>query len=363
MNKMKTKLIITLIAVALVVMGGSCQSDKDYEPVPTSPVVIDLTAVPYPKLSDYKFFEGPMKDLTPSIGVLAFKPASELFSDMAIKKRFIWMPSGTKASYDGDGNALIMPVGSALINNFYYENVQPDNVIRIIETRLMIRKATGWIFAEYVWNEQQTEAFLQTEGSETAVSWIDEANNLQSIIYKIPSASTDCLRCHGLLTGEINPIGLKPQNLNHDLTYPEGAKNQLDKLIEYGYLENNLPANIVSVVDYKDASHPVNDRVRSYFDSNCAHCHRTGGEGDHFELKLSFNETTINSHMGVGVQAEHWLPGYNGRIVTPGNVSQSILHYRINTETDNFYMMPPLGRTIRDDAAVGLVEQWINSLQ
>ena len=30
----------------------------------------------------------------------------------------------------------------------------------LIETRLMIRKEEGWTFAEYFWNEEQTEAFL-----------------------------------------------------------------------------------------------------------------------------------------------------------------------------------------------------------
>jgi len=136
----------------------------------------------------------------------------------------------------------------------------------------------------------------------------------------------------------------------------------LNKWIEYGYLENNLPSQIVSVVDYKDTSKSLDLRVRSYFDANCSHCHVDGGEADVFDLRFGFDKTTDPANMGVGVPAQHYLAGYNGRIVQPGNVGQSILFYRVQTETDNFYMMPALGRTIKHDMGVQLIQDWINSL-
>ena len=193
------------------------------------------------------------------------------------------------------------------------------------------------------------------------VSILDDNNNLQSTNYKIPSTTTDCKRCHELLNGSRIPLGIKPQNLNSNYNYTEGSKNQLSKLIEFGYLENNLPTNIVSVVDYKDSSQPLNLRVRSYFDANCAHCHLDNGEASQFDLRFSFNQTTAIENMGVGVQAQHFLVGYTGRIVQPNNIGQSILHYRVNTTTDNFYMMPPVGRTMKHEEGVQLIEEWINS--
>lgn len=361
----KTNRFAVLVIIGFTTFFTSCNTpEEEYIPLPTiqSPVVVDLTQVPYQKLSDYKFFSGNLKDLSPSYGVIPYKPTCELFTDYAEKKRFIWLPKGTKANYDGDGKVINMPIGSALIKNFYYNKVQPNNTTRIIETRVMILKNDGWIFAEYVWNNEQTEAYLETQSSQTAISWLDENNNLKSINYKIPSSVTDCKRCHQLINGTKLPIGIKPQNLNSTFNYLDGAKNQLQKLVQFGYLNNTLPSTIVSVVNYKDTSKSLNLRVRSYFDINCAHCHDDGGEADHFSLRLAFEDTSIASNMGVGVQAEHVLPGYNGRIVFPGNVGQSILHYRVNTETDNFYMMPALGRTIRNEEAVLLIEDWINSL-
>lgn len=356
------KCIKRVVFIGLISIIVSCNSSDDsYIPVPVSPAVVDLTQVPYQKLSDYKFFEGDLKNMNPSYGVIPYKPTSELFTDYAEKKRFIWLPNGTKATYNGDGNELNLPVGAALIKSFYYNNVVPNNETRIIETRIMIRKFSGWIFAEYVWNTNQTEAYLQNTGSQTPISWVDENNNLQSINYKIPSTTTDCKRCHELINGTRIPLGIKPQNLNSAFTYSEGSKNQLNKLIEFGYLENNLPATIVSVVNYKDVSQPLNLRVRSYFDANCAHCHIDNGEASQFELRFAFNQTEDIEKMGVGIQAQHYLSGYNGRIVQPNNIGQSILHYRVNTATDNFYIMPPLGRTIKHNEGVQLIEEWINS--
>ena len=147
----------------------SC-SDNDDEYTVLSPVTVNLSTVPYPKLSDYHFFVGDMKNQVPESDVLPYEPASSLFTDYAHKKRFVWIPKGMKATYDGDGNVLQLPVGSAIIKTFYYEKVQPLNTTKIIETRLMIRKADGWIFAEYVWNNDQTEAYLDMNGSNVSTN-------------------------------------------------------------------------------------------------------------------------------------------------------------------------------------------------
>ena len=100
------------------------------------------------------------------------------------------MPNGTKASFNGDINVLELPVGAVLIKTFYYDNVQnvtPVGASRIIETRVMIRKATGWIFADYIWNTEQTEATFSLEGSYTTVVWKNENNIIKTVDYRIPT--------------------------------------------------------------------------------------------------------------------------------------------------------------------------------
>ena len=105
-----------IISISLFIYA--CSDDNEDEYTPVSPVTVDLTQVPYPKLSDYKFFEGEIKNQVPSLDVIPYEPASILFSDYAHKKRFIWMPKNTHGTYQGDGNTINLPVGAVLIKTF-----------------------------------------------------------------------------------------------------------------------------------------------------------------------------------------------------------------------------------------------------
>jgi hypothetical protein len=203
----------------------------------TTGVSVDLSTVPYTNLSDYRFFTGALKDQMPAEGVIPYKPASSLFTDYALKKRFVWIPPNRKANYVADKEILNLPIGSVLIKTFYYDNVQPSGETKILETRLMIRKGTGWIFAEYVWNDEQTDATLQMNGSFTPIAWLQNGSP-KSTTYRIPS-ETECLTCHKTNNNPI-PIGIKPQNLNIAYPYTSGSENQLQHWVAKGILKNNL---------------------------------------------------------------------------------------------------------------------------
>jgi hypothetical protein len=339
----------------------SCGSDNDYIPVePTSPVVVDLASVPYAKLSDYKFFDGTMKNQVPSLDVLPYEPASQLFTDYAHKKRFVWIPKNKKAVYDGDGKTLIFPVGTALIKTFYYDNIQPGNTTRIIETRIMIRKEEGWIFANYVWNADQTEATLDSNGSFTDITWLEEGT-LKNTNYRIPSSSGgECLTCHKSNDKPI-PIGLKPQNLNFAINYASGSKNQLEKWAEVGYLDNNFPRNIVSTVRWNDESQPLEKRVRSYIDINCAHCHQQDSHCSYRPMRFAFSETTDLTNLGVCMTPVDIVGSGLSHIVAPGSPERSVMHFRI-TSVNESTRMPLLGRSIVHEEAVEMIDEWITTL-
>jgi uncharacterized repeat protein (TIGR03806 family) len=372
---MKKNYYLALSFVALMSVIISCtQSDDVEQYTPISPVNVDLTQAPYPLLSQYNFFEGDMKDQIPALNVLPYKPSSSLFSDYAHKKRFVWMPIGLSATYNGDMNVLELPVGSVLIKTFYYDNVQnvtPVGATRIIETRLMIRKAAGWIFADYIWNDDQTEAYFNLAGSNTPVTWLENGVE-RSVNYRIPSEE-QCIVCHkkretinGADQTVFVPIGIKPQNLNFGFTSSSTARNQLSKWIEQGYLQNNFtfPSIANSTIDYEDATKPLETRARSYVDINCAHCHQNDRHCDYRPMRFSFNETANNpTNMGVCVDTQDmqdFAPSLS-RIVTPGNINRSMLYHRLNT-TDEAIRMPLHGRTLIHDEGIILIEAWINSL-
>src|SRR5690606_31832263 len=227
----------------LVLLTFSCQEDESYvpldddDPIQESPVNFDINLVPYPTLSEYNFYDGTLSDLNPVYGVLPYDLITPLFSDYAKKKRFIWMPEGVSASYVSDYTSLDFPVGTVLIKNFYYNNVLPDNSTQIIETRLMIKKDEGWTFANYKWNEEQTEATLDMNGSNIDVDWVENGQT-KNVTYRIPSES-ECAACHKSESTSFTPIGTKPQNLNRIFNYLDGAQNQLQKWVESGYLLND----------------------------------------------------------------------------------------------------------------------------
>ncbi len=358
----KKLLRIASIAIFFAILF-SCSDDNDsatddtYIPIPVSPVVIDMDAFPFNTLSEYNFFEGDMKALEPVLGVIPYEPISTLFSDYAKKKRFVWMPSDVQATYVADNKFIDFPVGTILIKSFYYNTVQPDNNTRIIETRLMLRKADDWYFADYIWNEDQTEATFSLDGSFTNIDFL-ENGVAKSTNYRIPSA-VECITCHKSQSNSV-PIGVKPQNLNSIYVYADGSQNQLDKLIAEGYLEDNLPATINTVVNWSDETQPIDLRVRSYIDVNCAHCHSELTYCDYRPMRFAFADSANETNLGVCVDPDTEIPGMT-KIVAPSLKERSVMYFRLNTEAEEL-RMPLLGRTIIHEEAVALIGEWIDGL-
>jgi uncharacterized repeat protein (TIGR03806 family) len=344
----------------------SCSKSEGEEYIAVSPVSVNLATVPYAKLSDYHFFEGNIKDQNPSLDVLPYEPASSLFSDYAHKKRFVWMPKGTHATYNGDDNIFEFPVGTALVKTFYYDNVQPSNSTKRIETRLLIRKSSGWQAYTYVWKEDQTDALLESTGNglHIPITWTDENGTNKSVNYWVPS-QTECVTCHKInpnQTGEITiPIGPKPQNLNTTFNYSTGTENQITKWKNVGYLGNDVPAlsTIKSTIDWRDTSKSLELRARSYIDINCAHCHRDGGHCDYTPQRFNFSNTNINS-FGVCLTPLFNVPD-NPFVIKAGDANHSELIYRISS-TQASEMMPIIGRSLVHQEGVQLMKDWINSL-
>jgi len=314
---MRKYYFLSITILLSVVIFYSC-SDQDDDYVPVSPVTVDLTLVPYPKLSDYKFFEGDIKEQIPSLNVIPYEPASSLFTDYASKKRFIWMPAGVAATYVAD---------------------------------------------EYVWNDEQTDADLIsgvdfTTGGAKTITFAKPSGEIITTDYRIPS-DAECFACHKI--NEIGtPIGVKPQNLNHSHTYGNSNKNILQKLVEQGYLQS-YPSNIVSTVDYHDATKPVALRLRSYLDANCAHCHQDEARCYYRPIRLPFSQSDVDSNIGICLFADEQISPSLQKIIAPGNYSKSIMHYRLSSN-DESERMPLLGRTIVHDEGVALLEEYISSL-
>jgi len=368
--------MIKKITLFLILFGMlSCSSDDDgtYQPIDDTPPIdtpsdnpnndedevnFDIEQVPYETLSEYHFFSDNMADFNPVEKVLPYDLITPLFTDYAKKKRFIWMPQGVAATYISSDKVLNFPNRTVLIKSFYYNQVQPNNQKKIIETRVMFKKNGVWEFANYVWNDDQSEAFLDLEGSNTSIDWIDEDNVSHTINYRIPSA-TECLVCHKSNEEPI-PIGPKPQHINKNFAYPTVEKNQLQQLVDVGYLQS-FPDQIETVVDWEDETETLRDRVRSYVDINCAHCHSAGAHCDYRPLRLAFKETVDDINLGICVEPDQYITSGLPYIVAAGNAQRSMMFYRMNA-VDEAVKMPLLGRSIVHQESVDLLSEWIDTL-
>ncbi|RPD42057.1 SO2930 family diheme c-type cytochrome [Chitinophaga barathri] len=308
------------------------------------------------KLSDYGFFKGTLNELNPEAHVHHYDLATPLFTDYALKDRFIALPEGTAMQYR-DSGSLDFPTGTYIIKNFAYRDTAGRKVL--IETRLLHKDPQDgkWKVMNYLWNEKQTEADKWIAGKQLPITLMDDHNQRVSTVYQMPNTN-DCKRCHSS-NGTLLPIGPKARNLHY------GKGEQLLGWASAGILQG-MPviSQVPALPVWTDSVHyTIPQRARAYLDVNCAHCHTKGGDADNTGLFLEYDQQA-SAHLGIlkgPVSAGNGAGGLNFDIV-PGNASASILAYRMNS-TEPGTAMPELARTLVHKEGVQLIVQWINQME
>lgn len=308
-------------------------------------------------LAEYGLFEDAAAT-RPAEGVVAYDLINPLFSDHALKDRFVFVPAGRKATYSGTG-VLGFPVGTVLVKTFSFapDLRHPARDPYKIETRLLIRKTDGWEAIPYIWNEDRTEAVYAPAGRQMDISFTDPAGTPLTIRYAVPNKN-QCKTCHQS-GDDVLPIGPKARNLNHD--GPAGV-NQLADWRDRGMLDG-VPARPPAVPAVWDETLPLDARARAYLDINCAHCHKADGSASNSGLWLDW---TIRSpvKLGLGKHPTAAGRGSGGRrlVVDPGHPEASILSFRMASNEPGI-AMPELGRSIVDPDGLALINEWIASLE
>ncbi|SDR65741.1 conserved hypothetical protein, HNE_0200 family [Formosa sp. Hel1_31_208] len=290
-------------------------------------------------MSEMNLFVGNLGNLEVTPYAFEYDLNTRLFSDYAHKQRFIVLPPGEKLTYDGEGLPLF-PDNSLIAKTFYYNNDERDLSLgtHIIETRILIKINGSWETGDYKWNEAQTEAVLDLNGSIVPVTWIDSEGLSNSINYAIPS-DTDCFTCHRINTDK-TPIGPKMRTLNFSVD----GSNQLQSLIDNNLLEGLSDPSTVSILPKWDdaVNYTLEERARAYFDVNCAHCHIEGGYCEiQSTLRLDFERSLSESNIQ--------------------NRRNSIIN-RMSFYSQGF-SMPLIGTTIIHEEGVDLILDYLNTLE
>ena len=327
-----------------------------------SPAAVNLERLldptPAPTLAAYDLFRD-AGGRSPNLGLMPYAPASELFSDYADKARFLYLPPGTQARYRAQ-DVLDFPVGATLVKTFAYpaDFRQPDEKVRLLETRLLIRRESGWVPLTYVWNAEQTEAVLKRAGARIDVAFTDRASRAVKVDYAVPNAN-QCKECHAV-NEVMSPIGPKARNLNSPYPYVDGPENQLARWTKLGLLQGApAPAAAPLAPRWTDATVSTDARARAYLDANCGHCHSPEGIANNSGLFLEWEQADPVAR-GVGkrpVAAGRGSGGFDFDIA-PGDPDRSILIHRMES-TDPGVMMPELGRSLVHAEAVALMRQYV----
>ena len=311
------------------------------------------------KLSEFEFFLDDSAQL-PNDKVIPYELISTLFSDYSYKQRWVYVPGNKKAKYV-ENWVFDFPTGSALIKTFYYpvDERAPELGKQLLETRLLLRKESGWEAVSYAWNEEQNEAYKKIAGKTINVEWTDFMGEEKTVRYRVPNVN-QCKECHDA-DDKISPIGPKARNINKEFDFKDGEFNQLVYWMNREIIDD-YPMDLISPVDWTDETKDINDRVRSYLDVNCGHCHSPTGNANSTGLYLHLNETR-DINLGIfkkPVATGRGSGGYKYSIV-PGKPEESILLYRMES-MDPGVMMPESGRALTHQEAVEMVRDWIYGL-
>ncbi|SDN38117.1 hypothetical protein [Afipia sp. GAS231] len=287
---------------------------------------------------------------------LAYSPQYPLWSDGAIKSRWMQLPPGAFVDAS-QPDAWQFPIGTKFWKEFKFS--------RRAETRYIERTAQGWKYATYVWNDDETQAVLAPkQGIRNSVPINDKVR------HGIPSRS-DCHSCH-----EGNPVPIlgfgalqlsvdRDPNAPHSEPLPDGDVTLLT-LIKNGQVRG-LPSYLTNGDPRIAARSPTARAALGYLHGNCGGCHTFSGELGNLDFSLKYPVTlpppdrppaldTTLGHISKFVPPSWETPGQR---VRAGDADHSVLAERIASRNP-YIQMPPLGTRLVDDEAVTLIRKWIS---
>jgi len=319
---------------------------RDGPPVQQVPLLLSQTGV----LAN-------LPDMTPATGFVAYDVNTPLWSDGAHKQRWFAVPSGKTIGYAPTGE-WTFPDGSVFVKNFELPIDDRDPAIkRRLETRVLVRDDLGHVYgATYKWRADLSDADLviDNEREDITITNSDGSTRVQSWFYP---GRQSCLQCHTPQSSGV--LGLNTPQIHRPHSYPSGSDNQLRALNHVGYFSPTIDeatlASLQKMAATEDTSASVEHRVRSYLDSNCAHCHRPGGVAAFWDARV---EVSLAESGIVDGPVLTDLDVAGARVVAPGDIARSILHLRDGTATEN-YKMPPIAKNVVDQAFMALLDQWI----
>ena len=296
-----------------------------------------------------------LSTLTPSTGSIPYAVNSPLWSDGAIKSRWIAVPNDGPP-YASNEQISFLPVGewsfpngTVFVKHFELTVNEITGERKRLETRLLVRSEDGAVYGvTYKWRADNSDAdLLPGPPLDEDIPIITSSGTTRIQKWSYPGRG-QCLSCHTSAANYV--LGVKTHQLNGNFTYPSTGRtdNQLRTFAHVGLL-NPTPseADIPNFLKSVPVSHPtasVQYRMRSWIDANCSQCHRPGGPGGAYDARFYTpleNQNLINTYVKFR------------------DLAGSTLYQRDNALDST--KMPPLAKNMVDETAMAALRQWIAS--
>jgi len=348
------------------------------------PRKVDLKAVAeaFPRrLSETGLFTS-VADNEPVEGMIPYEMNLPFWSDYAVKDRYIALPEQGQVKFD-EREKWQFPVGTVFVKTFWMhlDRVNMADPLRL-ETRLLVLTPHGWEGYTYVYNDQQTDAFL-LDGSMLKPIEVRTSEGMITQPYYFPSRS-DCFACHTRAEGFV--LGMTTRQMNHEIDYrgksenqlsilsrlnaftekPEQTPDQLERFPLWGFgnfdrskTRDDEPSSETATDGGNPFAVAAGDRqelARAWLEVNCAVCHRPQGIAPH-NRDLRFHTKNNEMRMIGEDPSQGQLSPPGSKLLQPSAPLESELFLRINRRGPR--QMPPLATKVIDPIGHEVIKQWI----
>jgi hypothetical protein len=317
------------LALGLLIAVAACGGDPGVIAPDASTLVFTppSAAEPFWLSSTGLYRDLAAKQLAPEL--LEFEPAFALWSDGAVKRRWLRLPAASRIDTSSMDHWQF-PVGSVLWKEFSLEG-------RRLETRVLARTGPEprdtWMGA-FVWNEDESDARFVPDGE----------RDVRGTTHDVPSAK-QCGTCHNGEAGRVLGFSAVQQ--------PSVDATLLTRPAQQPF---NPPG------DRRTAN------ALGYLHANCAHCHNPSGSArpdTDMNLRLSVSESNAAETNALRTTIGRSLQSFTHREqslrVAPGSPEQSGVLARME-QRDADARMPPLGTEEIDARGIEIVRTWIDAM-
>ena len=305
-------------------------------------------------------------ELTPALGVYPYEINQGLFEPSTRVDRVIGIP-GMKTISTFRQNMLTKgmikgewhyPTNTVFARTVSMQVGKDEDLhFRRMETQVLQYDGKQFQPYNYIWNDEQTDAFLAAEGETTSETALNDVLAIDRMDWKHVSRA-DCLTCHLIRTGGVQ--GFVDWQLDREISLEGRRVNQLKRFQSLGLFEEPVVARDLGLAAGSKDAGGLDLHARRYLHTNCAHCHRPqGGGGAQIDLRYG----TPLEEMGL-IGQPPLLGDFSltdSALIVPGYPSRSVLFYRMAKLGAGH--MPRLGTSEIDYAGLQQIGDWIASME